>query len=262
MKSLVLVLSVAFFCFGAVNWEKPKDSGETVKVHDSKGFAVVELFTSEGCSSCPAADDLLRKIKQEAEKSGNKVYTLAFHIDYWNYLGWTDEFSSPEYTQRQKAYSRKFGSGVYTPQMVINGRWEFVGSNSVKAHSNIEDELIRKPRVQVELDHILALKERDLEVNYKIEGQSEDSDLIFALVENRLERGIMRGENRGRTLKHESVVRLLQTVEIDQKSGQWKVKIPPEVKIANSGLIVLVQEKDNGEIIAASEIKHLSKKGL
>jgi len=159
-------------------------------------------------------------------------------------------------------YSQRFGSGVYTPQMVINGRWEFVGSNSVKAHSNIEDELIRKPRVQVELDHILAIKERDLEVNYKIEGPSDDCDLIFALVENRLERAIMRGENRGRTLKHENVVRLLQTVEIDQKSGQLKIKIPHEVKIANSGLIVLVQEKDNGEIIAASEIKHLSKKGL
>jgi len=260
MKGLILILLAAFFCFGVVIWEKPKDTGETARNYKTKGFAVVELFTSEGCSSCPPADDLLHKIKREAEKSGNQVYTMAFHIDYWNYLGWTDEFSSQEYTQRQKAYARNFGSGVYTPQMVINGRWEFVGSNSVKARSNIEDELTRRPKTKVELDHRWAPKDRVLEVGYMIEGQSVDSDLIFAILESKLQREILKGENRGRTLKHENVVRILQTVEIDKMVGQWKIQIPLDVKIASSGLLVLVQEKDYGEIIGASEIKQLSLK--
>ena len=114
----------------------------------------------------------------------------------------------------------------------------------------------------MELDHRWAPKERVLEVGYMIQGQSVDSELIFAILESKLQREILKGENRGRTLKHENVVRILQTVEIDKMVGQWKIQIPLDVKIASSGLLVLVQEKDYGEIIGASEIKHLSNKGL
>ena len=121
--------------------------------------------------------------------------------------------------------------------MVINGRWEFVGSNSVKARSNIEDELTRRPKTKVELDHRWAPKERVLEVGYMIQGQSVDSELIFAILESKLQREILKGENRGRTLKHENVVRILQTVEIDKMVGQWKIQIPLDVKIASSGLL-------------------------
>src|ERR1700761_595401 len=95
---------------------------------DPRGFALLELFTSEGCSSCPPAEELAAKIQQES--AGKPVYVLAFHVDYWDHQGWKDRYSDAAYSQRQKDYSSWLGtSDIYTPQAVVNGRREFVGSD-------------------------------------------------------------------------------------------------------------------------------------
>ena len=97
-------------------------------------FAVVELFTSEGCSSCPPAEALLNQIHPRAAKSGQRIYTLAFHVDYWDRLGWKDPFSEAAYSQRQNSYANGFGEDrIYTPQMIVNGRGGFVGSDAGEA---------------------------------------------------------------------------------------------------------------------------------
>src|SRR6476469_2976060 len=93
---------------------------------------VVELFTSEGCSSCPAADAALRELAQTQAVPGVEVIALGEHVDYWNRLGWTDGFSSAAYTARQRQYATGFGTGSYTPQAVVNGRYEFVGSRTAE----------------------------------------------------------------------------------------------------------------------------------
>src|ERR1700743_3380708 len=106
------------------------------KVVDTKGFAVVELFTSEGCSSCPPADAVVAKLQKES--AGKPIYILAYHVDYWNHLGWKDAFSDAAYSARQKDYAQYLKiEGIYTPQIVVNGKTEFVGSEEGTLHKAI-----------------------------------------------------------------------------------------------------------------------------
>ena len=112
---------------------------------------VIELFTSQGCSSCPPADRLLSRLAEEPAYRG-KVVPLAFHVDYWNYIGWTDPFSSPRWSERQRDYGRSLGLGtVYTPQLVIDGRSECVGSQEGDVRREIARALAAPPAGRVEL---------------------------------------------------------------------------------------------------------------
>ncbi len=112
----------------------------------AQGFAVVELFTSEGCSSCPPADEAVADI---AKQNKSNVFILGYHVDYWNYLGWKDMYSSSAYSNRQKQYASVFQlNSIYTPQIVVNGKTEFVGSDKNKLQQTITKELnnnIAKP---------------------------------------------------------------------------------------------------------------------
>lgn len=117
---------------------------------DIRGFALVELFTSEGCSSCPAAEELAARIQQES--AGKPVYVLAFHVDYWDHQGWKDRYSDPAFSQRQKDYSGWLGtSDIYTPQMVVNGRKEFVGSDEGTLRSALDKALTTAPAGRLSL---------------------------------------------------------------------------------------------------------------
>ena len=137
MKSvLTLLLSYIICCSScAVKGSDAREGTTLVKTHSSSSIAVLELFTSEGCSSCPAAERLLPQFT----KAGSSIYTLAFHVDYWNQLGWKDQFSNEEFTERQRIYGRQFNlESIYTPQLVINGKYEMVGSNRIKAENTIQ----------------------------------------------------------------------------------------------------------------------------
>ncbi|MBL4674763.1 MAG: DUF1223 domain-containing protein, partial [Mucilaginibacter sp.] len=117
-----------------------------------KGFAVVELFTSEGCSSCPPADAVVEKI--EKEMNGQPVYILAYHVDYWNRLGWKDVFSSADYSKRQNTYANWLNlSSVYTPQIVVNGKTEFVGSQEGTLRNAINTGLKQPAQTDLSLDN-------------------------------------------------------------------------------------------------------------
>src|SRR4030095_3641243 len=119
-------------------------------IKDKDGFALIELFTSEGCSSCPAADEVL----EEAQKmySDKNVLIVGYHVDYWDKLGWKDVFSDASFTQRQEYYSNIFRlNSIYTPQVVINGKKEFIGSNKSKLISSIEEQLNERPAVSIKL---------------------------------------------------------------------------------------------------------------
>src|SRR5439155_1000874 len=124
------VAACALLCGAAATAPKTPDHGATAGA-DSAGFALLELFTSEGCSSCPPADALLARLASEARRSGRRVYALSFHVDYWDRLGWKDRFSSAAFTQRQGDYARRFRlASLYTPQLVVNGAQEIVGSDA------------------------------------------------------------------------------------------------------------------------------------
>jgi hypothetical protein len=189
---------------------------------------MVELFTSEGCSSCPPADDLLTEIHKAHYIANAEVFVLSEHVDYWNRLGWVDPFSSAQFSDRQKAYAARFGqSGIYTPQMVVDGREELVGSDRSHALRAIAD-AARQPKATV----VLALAHgrppgdgNPVRLAVRVERllgtpPNNPAGVFLAVTESGLHSQVMRGENAGRKLDHTAVVRKLMDLgHTDPKTG-------------------------------------------
>jgi len=162
------------------------------------GFAVVELFTSEDCSSCPPADELLSKIQLKCKDK--PVYVLAYHVDYWDRMGWKDNYSSAAYTQRQSEYRDLLGSQLYTPQVIVNGETDFVGSDERTLRETLVHTMTGKATAQIAITALEA--NGSLLINYTITDNYKPAVLRLALVQERAIRQIKRGENRGLTLTH------------------------------------------------------------
>jgi hypothetical protein len=228
--------------------DKPKD--------DAAGIAVVELFTSEGCSSCPPADDLLGELVKGAREDGRKVFALSFHVDYWNRLGWTDPYSDAAYSRRQNDYAAAFGSDrVYTPQMVVNGGEEFVGSDREKARKSIDAALKSPAAASVKLRLTDSGKKDDAgwTASYEVGSAPKGAVLNVALVERGLVSKVGRGENGGSTLRHENVVRFFRTVRLDETGkGEVELKPPAGLVRKNASVIAYVQQANNGAVVGAA----------
>jgi hypothetical protein len=224
---------------------------------DYKGFAVVELFTSEGCSSCPPADDILRGLAER-----ENVMALSFHVTYWNRLGWKDSFSKPEFDERQSNYGAHFNlNSIYTPQVIINGAAEMVGSHGSQIDKELSKIGSEKSDITIELSK--NIKDKTLIINYKINKATENKLLNFALVERNLETKVLRGENGGRTLKHDNVVRLFKTVKIRSTvlassgvatEGVENFNLQNDFKLKDCSVIVYLQDAQTMKIVAASKM--------
>lgn len=246
---LFLLISSAFYMSMTSN------SKEDPRVIEpaANAFALVELFTSEGCSSCPAADKLLGELYAEYHKSNQPVYALAFHVDYWDYIGWKDSFSNKDFSQRQYRYGEAFNlQSVYTPQMIINGSEEFVGSNRTKAADRIESALKQPGPISITLSTV-AISNRSLKVGYSISEIPQGTELNFALAERGLVRNILRGENDGRKLEHENVVRSFKTIA-PRPNGEIMIEIPDEVNPDNSSVVAYLQNAKTMQILAAMNL--------
>lgn len=163
---------------------------------------LLELFTSEGCSSCPPADEVLA----ELDDASGQTIALAFHVDYWNELGWVDPFSRPAFTDRQQAYARAFGArGMYTPQLVVNGVREFVGSSrgEAKAAIGVASVVPTSTHLRLAIDGTSPGKWL---VAYDVTGAPAGATLYLATTRRRATTEVPRGENKGRTLHHVHVV--------------------------------------------------------
>jgi len=213
------------------------------------GFAVVELFTSEGCSSCPAADELA--IILSKEYTGN-VYFLGYHVDYWDYIGWKDKFSRPEHTKLQTRYAAAFNlNSIYTPQVVVNGKKEFVGSDQSHLRKAIMQELEINPSAEIKLS--AKLNKDVISVSYTT-SVSDRSSLKIALIQVYAETIVKKGENKDRKLRHINVVREIQNIATDGKGdGKINFKMPADLNALNIKLIGFVQNKDDLKIIAATD---------
>jgi hypothetical protein len=216
------------------------------------GFAVLELFTSEGCSSCPPADDLMARVQKEA---GNKpVYVLAYHVDYWNRNGWKDVFSKAEFSKRQYQYSRWFTGQVYTPQVVVNGKTEFVGSDAGAAHEAINQALIKPASAKLTISG--APVGDSLKLNYEIEGKTDDAQLLIAVVQKHAVTDVKAGENEGRTLSHPQIVHDLETFTVARSNkGSEQIKLPVNFNIKDWEVISFLQSSSTGVITAAERVK-------
>ena len=239
-----LVAGLLFAAFSGVN--KP-----VVTMAGDKGFAVVELFTSEGCSSCPPADELLARVQNEY--SGKAVYVLAYHVDYWNRLGWKDVFSSADFSKRQSTYAKWLKlSSVYTPQAIVNGRTEFVGSAQGALHNAIRTNLEKAPGAKVALAGLTIVKDKAT-LKYTIEGEAAKAALVLALVQKNATSVVKSGENSGRTLSHIQIVNKLQNILLENnKTGEAGIDLPHNFTAQGYEVIALLQNTQTGEITAAT----------
>jgi hypothetical protein len=222
-------------------------------------FALVELFTSEGCSSCPLADAFLNELAADARNSGKRIFALAFHVDYWNHLGWTDPFSNPKFTQRQQDYANVLHSrSFYTPQMIVNGTEQLVGSDRGRARRAIESALGRSAPVTI----TLRCSDDPLTVHYEASGAPNDAALHLAVVESSLVQKVPRGENAGRTLHHDNVVRSIETIRLGQNmTGQVELHVPAAAVRVNLEVIGFIQSPTSKLVLGAARCKLPKLKG-
>jgi hypothetical protein len=213
----------------------------------SRGFAVVELFTSEGCSSCPAADELVAALDKEHHAN---VFLLSYHVDYWNRLGWKDVYSDAAYTNRQKRYASAFRlNSLYTPQVVINGKTEFTGSNKIKLHTSVDRELKTETPGEIQLD-AKSLDGKTIVASGKANGKGV---LHIALVQKQAETAVSGGENRGKNLQHVNVVRDLKTIAATQGGfNNVSLRIPAGLSLKDIKVIAFLQDETDLHITAAA----------
>ncbi|MET8360876.1 DUF1223 domain-containing protein [Micromonospora sp. NPDC005171] len=219
------------------------------------GFAVVEMFTSQGCNSCPPAEELLSEIERDARARRQNVFALGFHVDYWDDLGWPDQFADAAYTARQEAYARAFGTrGLYTPQMVVNGSVEFVGSDRRRAAGAIMSAMASTATTALALSIANRSADRVI-VDYRAERPPERAVLHVAVVERDLTSDIARGENAGRTLRQDNVVRAFRSVGLDADRGQVELVTPPDLDPRNASVVGYVQENGERSIVGVTAVE-------
>jgi len=230
----------------------PSSSGDT----RASPVAIVELFTSEGCSSCPPADELLRQVNLKEAPSGQLIVGISEHVTYWNNLGWKDPYSSPVFTDRQSVYASRFaGEGPYTPQMVVNGRDQFVGSDG-----NALNQALRADAQRGHFDLRLtssALSSNGVDLTFAFVGHpSKPLDIVAVLTDDADRSNVLRGENSGRLLQHVSVARSLDRVATVTGDMEKSVhlSLPAGAQITpGSGhhLVLFAQEAHQGAIVGA-----------
>ena len=226
---------------------------------------VVELFTSEGCSSCPPADNLLSQMAERQPVENAEVIALEEHVDYWNELGWVDPFSSREWTARQQVYAGVLGNGnAYTPQMVVDGKTEFVGSQSQKARQAVEQAAAQqKAWVTLRQGNSADSGRENLSVTITKLPETagrDTAEVWLAITETGLHSAVKRGENAGEDLHHAAVVRSIRKIGEAKAgdqisfSGDATVPLRAEWKRENLRAVVFVQEKKGRRMLGAAAV--------
>ena len=240
---------------GAVRTSTSKESSA------ARHVVVAELFTSEGCSSCPPADALLQQITSSSPIDGVEVLGLEEHVDYWDRLGWRDPFSSATFSNRQAEYAVgafRFGQ-LYTPQLVVDGAFEAVGSDRRNVRAAILAAAGR-PAASVSVTATAIGDRAKIEVAVEVPPQVErtsTANVLVAIVEDGLATSVKRGENRNRTLPHSAVVRSLSAVgslPLDASGRFVRVDLPlaPEWRTPQLRVVGFVQERAGLRILGAN----------
>jgi hypothetical protein len=225
----------------------------------TSAVVIAELFTSEGCSSCPPADDLLTQLVSRPPIAGIKVLALGEHVDYWDRLGWRDPFSSAALTNRQAEYNARVfrENGIYTPQLVVDGQFQCIGSDA-RAVRQALAKAARLPKATV---GVSAARDTSGDVRVDVQVDlppevmiREDADVLVAVTQDRLVTNVRRGENGGRTLRHTAVVRSLGIVGAVTPQNRTfattsLVPVVSEWKIDDIRIVSFVQERNSRRIL-------------
>jgi hypothetical protein len=221
---------------------------------------LIELFTSEGCSSCPPADTLLQRFVDASPVAGVQIIALGEHVDYWDQQGWTDRFSSAALTNRQRIYSQAFNlDSVYTPQLVVDGRTECVGSDAAAARRAIGQALSAPHgavRLAIEPAHGDTIAVSVQVTDLPKPGRGDRDEVVLAVTEDRLKSDVRRGENRGRVLVHAAVVRRLAAIgdAMPEQPARTQITIDPAWQRDNVKIVAFVQESRSRRIVAAAAV--------
>lgn len=227
-------------------------------------FVVLELFTSEGCSSCPPADDNLARLQKQARDRKLRVVPLAFHVDYWNALGWTDRFSQRVFTDRQRRYARdREEESIYTPQLIANGLYGFNGSDRATSDKVVKELLGFPSRHGVTLSRKSPQETTspEIQVGYRVDdlegGKPLARDLVLnlAVVSDREESRVTSGENAGRKLQHVAVVQWFDVMPLEAAEGIRS--IPRAALSKGNRLVAYVQSKSTRAITGVATVDAL-----
>ena len=226
-------------------------SSITPKAASNQGFALVELFTSQGCSSCPPADVVLKELTRTASAQNQAVFTLSFHVDYWNSLGWKDPFSNKQFTEHQRRYAQVLRTeSIYTPQMIVNGQTEFVGSNKSDADKAIAKALAAAPELTIKATAQMA-KNGTVRVEYTTSALPPSCVVNVALVRDVEPMSVTKGENAGRKLAHTHVVRAFESFPLTNQRGTHTVQVPDDAPARAYRMIAYIQDTYTLRILAA-----------
>ncbi len=249
----IIFLSIPFFTLWfctSFSGIKDKESGNASQAADTgnKSVVVLELFTSQGCSSCPSADRLLGTYT-----SNENVIPLSFHVDYWNRLGWKDPFSSKEYTKRQYNYSSALNANVYTPQLVINGEAEMVGSDANKISATIQKIISQEHNAELSIKSV-NYEDGKANISFDASGNISNAVLNIAIVEKKTTTDIKAGENSGATLDNFNVVRNFKTIgKINNGNNTSFIDVPPNTNQNNFSVVIYLQDKANHKISTGAQ---------
>ncbi len=263
-NAFALAVAANFVLFSGYSWSgesRPRAAADNKNTRP----VVVELFTSEGCSSCPPADALLLELERAQPIEGAKVIALEEHVDYWNHDGWTDPYSSADWTQRQVDYVTKFKEKEpYTPQMIIDGQTQTVGGRESEVRQAIR-QAASQPQTEVTLTAGNAASDATPQFTVhvgKLTGNT-DRDTVevwVAISESGLGSSVNAGENAGKTLYHASVLRSLHKIGVAKPNTDTAFEASPRVKLRsdwnrkNIEIVVFIQDKKSMRILGAATL--------
>jgi len=250
------VYAVFILMVSSMSSTEPRSENET------NTPVIIELFTSQGCSSCPPADNLLQTLTRNQPVNGAVIIPLSEHVDYWNRLGWRDPFSSKEFSDRQRNYAEVLGTeNIYTPMMIVDGLHAFVGSRSTTAREVIVS-AVKQPKAKLILQTKISSPGTILHVKGKA-AELPASTLLpeawLAITENFIQTEVTHGENAFRTLTHTGVVRKLQKISFVQGSETGTYEIAGQIRLNSDWLqsqmriVVFLQVPVNGRILGAAQ---------
>jgi len=244
----VLLLLVVSLLSPSLRKARAGDEGSRTPV-------LIELFTSEGCSDCPPADALLKKMDGAQPINGAELIVLSEHVDYWDDTGWRDPYSSREYSERQGAYADHLGlRDVYTPQMIVDGRFEFVGSDERRAIQAIQTAR-QEEKTPVSLSSVRFADNNTISLHVTVDAlpssAADSADIVIATADDSDESNVSRGENAGRTLKHVAVLRTLTRVGTIDRSNGFSGDVAVKIHQGNSQnlrIVAIIQEARAGRV--------------
>jgi len=256
MERVVCAWWLALLVAGASLAGEQAHPGMTAAPAPPRVPVVLELFTSEGCSSCPPADRLLAELLEEQPVPGALVIGISEHVDYWDHQGWRDPFSSALFTRRQQVFAARFGTDrIYTPQIVVDGRAEFVGGDRAEALAGIR-RAAASPKTPIGL--AWATSERRAIHVQVAPGAAPNADVWLVMVEDGLSSVVTRGENDGHTLHHAAVARRLTKLGETSKDGSFEAEPAaapdPEWHAQALTAVVVLQDRRSGAIIGAGAL--------